>query len=289
MAFAVGGSFVVGTEAGDWLSLTGEQLAPIASIGRASAAVRDPAGALTVACWEPKLERYEDGAWSSIALASPALALAATAKGLVIADAGGGLSLMTGRVPVQELVAPEPVVELAPGGDGLVALLASGKLMTTAWPTGEATLVAIDTHAIGRAHAMFGALVAGAKACGVLDRRRLVAVATPLPDRIAGAAAFSGRGRFLVHTDDGEACIVDDRLNRVAGLAIGDVAGCASGDGDKVLAWTTAGALEVIASDGAHRRIADGDVVLAAPEVGRIGVIAVRRGNKVTRGLVAWT
>src|SRR5215813_2522395 len=78
MAFAVGGSFVVGTESGDWLSLAGDQLAPIASTGRASAAVRDAAGVLTVACWEPKLERYERGAWSSIALAAPAIALAAT-------------------------------------------------------------------------------------------------------------------------------------------------------------------------------------------------------------------
>lgn len=304
VAFAIHGALVIGTDGGDWLSLgSGEQLTALGPTGPVSAAVRDASGTLTVASWEPRLAQLRDGAWVSIALAAPAVALAVTPRGLVLADAGGGLALLAGgsRTPVQELTADEPVLELVPGGAGIVALLASGAVATTAWPQADApaVLAHVDTTAVGRVHALFAGvaggtvLVAGARGCGVLDRGRLVAVASDLGDRIAGAAVFHGHGRALLHTDEGEGCVVDDRLSRTARIAVGVIAGCTPGDGGSVLAWTTSGGLHAIAHDGTHRTLADGGVVLAAPEVGRVGAIAIRwapaSGVRVTRGHVAWT
>jgi hypothetical protein len=303
-AFPIHGSLVIGTDTGAWLSLgSGEQLTAIGSAGPMSAAVQDAAGTLTVASWEPRLAQLRDGAWVSIALAAPAIALAVTPRGLVIADVDGGLSLLAGaaRAPVQELTAGEPVLELVASDAGLVALSCSGAVATTGWPRADApaVLAFVDTTAVGRVHALFPGvrdgtvLVAGARGCGVLDRGRLVAVANDLGDRIAGAAVFRGRGRALLHTDEGDACVVDDRLSRTARTGAGAIAGCTSGDDGSVLAWTTAGGLQAIASDGTHQALVAGAVVLAVPEVGRVGAAAIHwapaTGVRVTRGHVAWT
>src|SRR5262249_46415120 len=79
IAFAIHGTLVVGTDDGEWSTLgPSDQLVPAASTGRSSAAVCDANGTLTIASWEPKLTQYRDGTWTSIALAAPALALAAT-------------------------------------------------------------------------------------------------------------------------------------------------------------------------------------------------------------------
>ena len=306
VAFAIHGSLVIGTDTGDWLSLgSGEQLTAMASTGPVSAAVQDASGMLTVASWEARLAqlRNRDEDWLSIALAAPAIALAATPRGLVIGDADGGLSLLAGAAgtPLQELTAGEPVLALLPGGAGIVALLANGMVATTGWPepAAPAVLASVDTTAVGRVHAMFPGirdgtvLVAGARGCGVLDRGRLIAVASDLGDRVAGAAVFRARGRALLHTDDGEGCVVDERLSRTARIAAAGIAGCTPGPDGSVLAWTMSGALREIDSDGTHQALADGGVVLAAPEVGRIGVIAIHwaaaTGVRVTRGHAAWS
>jgi len=311
MAFALHGSLVIGTDVGEWFSLgAGVELEALAAIGPASAAVCDATGALTVASWEPRLARLRGGVWSTIALAAPAVALAALRRGLVIADASGGISLLAGasHAPVQELAAGEPVLALARGGgagpgdgDGIVALLAGGAIAVSGWPgqAAPAALAPVDASAIGRVHAVFPGivdgtvLVAGARGLGLLDRGRLVAVAGDLGDRIAGAAVFGGRGRALVHTDAGDAWIVDGRLSRMARTAPGAIAGCSPGDDGTVLAWTTGGVLQAIGSDGAHRTLAADGVVLAAPEVGRIGAIAIHwataTGVRVTRGHTTWT
>ena len=304
-AFAIRGSLVIGTDAGEWSMLdAGEQLVPLPATGPVSAVVEDATGTLTVACWEPRLEQLNDPsrAWSEIALAAPAVALAATPRGLVIADTSGGLSLLGGdaHVPVHELTSPEPVVALQPMDQGLVVLAASGAVEVTPWPGQDGPLTPISTASIGRAHALFPGirrgtvLVAGARGLGVLEQKRLVAVTTDLGDRISGAAVFAEHGRAFVYADDGEAWIVDDGLGRPARVRLGDVevAGCVPGADGTVLAWTTDGALYVIGYDGASWRIADGGVVLAAPEIDRIGTIAIhwtpQGGARVTRGHVAW-
>lgn len=305
-AFAIHGAFVIGTDAGDWFSLgPGDELAAVASTGPVSAVVQDAAGMLTVASWESRLMQLREGAWTPLALAAPALALAVTPRGLVIADAGGGLSLLAdaSRAPVQELSADQPVVALAPRGGGIAALLATGAVAVSAWPgAAAAALEVIDTSATGRVHALFplapamaggGVLVAGARGYGLLDGARLVTVASDPGFRVAGVAVFGAHRRALLHSDEGDACIVDERLSRTARLAIGAIAGCTSGDDGGALAWTAAGALYAIDHLGAHRKLADGDVVLGAPDVGRIGAIAIRWapawGVRVTRGHVAWS
>ncbi len=302
-AFAIGSSLVIGTDAGEWLTLgTGDVLSPLPATGPVSAVVDDGAGTITVACWEPVLKQLRAGAWTELSLSAPAVALAVTAKGLVIADTSGGLSTLAGasRVPVQELTATEPVVALEPTEDGLVVLAASGSVEATVWPGQEGGLAPVNTASIGRAHALFPGirrgtvLVAGARGIAVLDRQRLVAVTTDLGDRVGGAAVFHDRGRAFLHADSGEAWIVDEGLGRPARVRLGDaeVAGCASGADGTVLAWTTDGALHVVGHDGASWRVADRDVVLAAPEVARAGSIAIHwtpsTGAHVTRGHVAW-
>jgi hypothetical protein len=302
-AFAIGGSLVIGTDAGEWLTLdSGDALHALPSTGPVSAVVEDSAGTITVACWEPVLKQLRDRVWDDLSLSAPAVALAATPRGLVIADTGGGLSLLAGssRVPVQELTAPEPVVALEATEDGLVVLAASGSVEATVWPGQEGGLAPVNTAAIGRAHALFPGirrgtvLVAGARGIAVLDRQRLIAVTTDLGDRVGGAAVFRDRGRAFLHADNGEAWIVDEGLGRPALVRLGDaeVAGCAPGTDGTVLAWTTDGALHVVGHDGASWRVADRDVVLAAPEVARAGSIAIHwtpsTGAHVTRGHVAW-
>jgi hypothetical protein len=304
-AFAIRGSLVIGTDAGEWSTLgADDQLVPLPATGPVSAAIEDASGTLTVACWEPRLEQLDDPsrAWSEIALGAPAVALAATPRGLVIADTSGGLSLLAGgaHLPVHVLTAPEPVVALQPMEQGLVVLAASGAVEVTTWPGHDGPLAPVSTASIGRAHALFPGirrgtvLVAGARGLGVLEQKRLVAVTTDLGDRIGGAAVFADHGRAFVYADDGEAWIVDDALGRPARVRLGDaeVAGCVPGPDGTVLVWTTEGVLYVVGHDGASWRIADGGVVLAAPEVGRIGSIAIHwtplGGARVTRGHVAW-
>lgn len=302
-AFAIRGSLVIGTDNGEWSTLgAGEQLVPLPGTGPVSAVIDDGAGTLTVACWEPKLEQLRDGAWSQIALSAPAVALASTPRGLVIADTGGGLSVLAGssRVPLQELTSTEPVVALQPAAQGLVVLAASGAVEVTTWPGQEGALVPVSTASIGRAHALFPGiragtvLVAGARGLGVLEQKRLVAVTTDLGDRVSGASVFAGHARAFVFGDDGGSWIVDESLGRPARVRLGaaEVAGCVPGADGTVLAWTTDGVLHVVGHDGASWRVAEDSVVLAAPEVGRIGTIAIHwtpvSGARVSRGHVAW-
>jgi hypothetical protein len=303
-AFTLRGSLVIGTDRGEWLSVTsGDRLEPLADTGPVSDAVDHGDGTLTVACWAPMLKQLRNGTWTDLALSAPATALAMTPRGLVLADTGGGISLLAGtsRVPVQELTSPEPLVALLALDDGLVALGASGSLEVTAWPGGETSLTPVHTGSIGRAHAIFPGLrrgtafVAGARGLGVLERQRLTSVSTDLGDRIAGVAVFVERARAFAYADNGDAWIVDEGLARPARVRLGDgkVAGAVAGTDGTVLAWTTDGVLHVVGHDGASWRIADGGVVLALPEPNQIrGSIAIHwtaaGGARVSRGHVAW-
>lgn len=303
-AFAQRGSPVIATDAGEWLAIAaGDRLESLPATGPISDVVEAPDGTLTVACWEPVLKQLRDGAWTELALSSPATALAVTARGLVIADTSGGLSLLAGssRVPVQEVLAPEPIVALQPHDGGVVGVGASGSLEVTPWPGADGGLVAIHTGSIGRAHAIFPGirpgttLVAGARGLGILEKQRLMSVTTELGDRVSGVAVFADRGRALVYADSGEAWIVDEGLVRATKVRLGDaeVAGAAAGTDGTVLVWTTRGALHVVGHDGASWLVTDGGVVLALPEPERTrGSIAIHwsasGGARVTRGHVAW-
>jgi hypothetical protein len=303
-AFAHRGSLVIGTDSGEWLSLgSGERLVALPETGPISDAVESPDGTVTVACWEPVLKQLRDGAWIDLALSAPATALAVTPRGLVIADTGGGLSLLAGasRVPVQELSGPEPIMSLQAIDGGLVALGASGSVEVTDWPGGEPVLMPVHTGSIGRAHAIFPglrpgtALVAGARGIAVLERQRLASATTALSDRISGVAVFANRGRAFIYADNGDAWIIEDGLGRPSRVQLGnaEVAGAAPGADGTVLAWTTDGALHVVGHDGASWRVTDGGVVLAVPEPDTArGSIAIHwtaaDGARVTRGHVAW-
>lgn len=303
-AFSLRGSLVIGTDSGEWLSVAaGESLVPLDETGPISDAVDHGDGTLSVACWAPVLKQLKNGVWTDLALSAPGTALAVTPRGLVIADTGGGLSLLAGssRVAVQELTSPEAVVALLPVEDGLVALGASGSIEVTTWPGTEGGLTPVHTGSIGRAHAIFPglrrgtAMVAGARGVGILERQRLTSVSTDLGDRIGGVAVFADRGRAFLHADNGDAWIVDEGLARPARVRLGDskVAGATQGADGTVLAWTTDGVLHVVGHDGASWRITEGGVVLALPEPNQIrGSIAIHwsdsTGARVSRGHVAW-
>lgn len=303
-AFPHGGTLVIATDDGEWLRLgAGDGLEPMFSTGPVSDVAVESDGTLTVASWEPRLSQLRAGVWSTIALSAPATAIATTPRGLVIADTGGGLSLLAGaaRVPVQELASPEPILSLVWSG-GLVALGASGALEVTTWPVVEGGLSPIHTGSIGRAHAIFGgirpgtALVAGARGLAVLDadatRPRILSVTTDLKERVAGGAVFADRQRALVYADSGEAWIVDESLVRATPVRVTGVAGAAANPDGTVLVWTTDGALHVVGTDGATWRVTGDGVVLAAADPGRTGSIAIHwtaaGGTRVTRGHVAW-
>lgn len=302
-AFTLRGSLVIGTDRGEWFSVTsGDQLEPLADTGPIADVILAD-GTISVACWAPVLKQLRGVVWTDLALSAPATAIASTPRGLVIADTGGGLSLLAGmsRVPVQELTSPEVVVTLLPLEDGVVALGTSGTIEVSTWPGSEGGLVPVNTAAIGRAHAIFPGLrrgtvfAAGARGLGLVERQRLVASATDFPDRIAGVAVFAEKSRAFVYADSGEAWIVDESLARPARVRLGDgrIAGAAAGTDGTVLAWTTDGVLHVVAHDGASWRIADGGVVLALPEPNQIrGSIAIHwsesTGVRVSRGHVAW-
>lgn len=302
-AFTLRGSLVIGTDRGEWFSASaGDRLEPLADTGPVADAI-EAEGTLSVACWAPVLKQLRGVVWTDLALTAPATALASTPRGLVLADTGGGVSLLAGtsRVPVQELTASEVLVSMLPLDEGLVALGASGTVEVSTWPGSEGPLVPVNTGSLGRVHALFPGIrrgtvfVAGARGLGLVERQRLGAVATDLGDRIAGAAVFAERGRAFVHADSGEAWILDESLARPARVRLGDapVAGATAGGDGTVLAWTTDGVLHVIAHDGASWRIADGNVVLALPEPNQIrGSIAIHwtesSGLRISRGHVAW-
>lgn len=313
-AFALRGDLVIGTDTGEWLALgAGDRLTPLPPTGPVSDAIDHGDGMLSVACWAPVLMQLRQpwrpgsGSWTELALSAPATALALTPRGLVIADTGGGLSLLAGtsRVPVQELTSPEPLVSLLGAEGGVVALGASGALEVTAWPGAEGGLVPVHTGSIGRAHALFPGIragsvfVAGARGLAVLDvhplRPRLASVTTELSERVSGVVVFADRARAFVHADDGAAWIVDEGLARAVRVRLegADVAGAAPGADGTVLVWTTDGTLHVVGHDGASWRVTEGGVVLAVPELDRAaGSIAIHwsasGGARVTRGHVAW-
>lgn len=302
-AFSLRGSLVIGTDRGEWLVGSGDRLEPLADTGPVSDAVDHGDGTLSVACWAPVLKQLRSGTWTDLSLSAPATALAITPRGLVVADTSGGISLLAGtsRVPVQELISPEPILSLLALDDSLVALGASGTLEVTTWPGTEGALTPVHTGSIGRAHALFPglrrgtALVAGARGLGVLERQRLGAVSTDFGDRIAGVAVFVERARAFAYADNGDAWIVDDGLARIARVRLGEskVAGAVAGTDGTVLVWTTDGVLHVVGHDGASWRIAEGGVVLALPEPNQIrGSIAIHwtaaGGVRLSRGHVAW-
>jgi len=269
-AFVVEGSLVIGSDAGAWSRVGSDgHLAALPSTGRVSAWTQDARGVVTVACYAPRLEQLTSDAWTSIALSTPALALAATPRGLVLADTSGGIALLSGvsRVPVQEHTASEPVVELIAIGGGLAMLSNGGTVFVTTWPGQEGTLVPVATGAIGRAHAMWPgiasgtAIVAGASGVGVLEERRFAAVVTDLGERIAGVAPV-GRSRAIMLGDTGNAWVVDERLARRSRVQCSDLVGAAAA-GDHALGWTRDGALYSIDGDGRAERLAARDVVLA--------------------------
>jgi hypothetical protein len=300
VAFAVNGTLVVGSDEGEWGSLAGSAVTELPSTGQISACVQDVSGVVTAACWEPRLEQLRDGAWTSIALSAPALALAATDHGLVLADTSGGIARLAGasHVPMQELTSHEPIVELVGCGGGIAALSMSGTVSVAPWPATDGPLVPVATHAIGRVHAIWPGirpgtvLVAGATGLGVLEHRRLVAVATDFGEPIAGATVVHGRA--LIWGDRGGAWIIDERLARVARVRPGaSVLVGATAIGDRALGWTTDGAL--YAFDGSAEggtRLAFGDIVLAVPDVDKVSVIAVRwtphGGTRATREVIGW-
>jgi hypothetical protein len=304
-AFPHGGTVVIATDDGEWLRLgSNDALEPMSTTGPMSDVVAESDGTVTVACWTPELRQLRDGTWSTISLSAPATALASTPRGIVIADASGGLALLSGaaRVPVQELTSPEPILSLVWAGS-LVALGASGTVEVTTWPVVEGGLVAIHTGTIGRAHAIFDgirpgtAIIAGARGLAILDadgqRPRLRAVSSGLEERVSGAAVFADRQRALVYGDNGDGWIVDESLVRAnpVRLSAGILGATTSSDGT-VLVWTADGALHTIGHDGATWRVTGDGVVLAVADPGRTGTLAIHwtpsGGTRVTRGHVAW-
>ncbi len=289
----------VGSDGGEWATVTAaNELGALPSTGPFGAAVVDASGTLTVACWGTSVKQLRDAAWSEIVLGAPTLALADTARGLFAGDADGGLTIVptTSRIPVQEQSLGEPVVALQSTGDAIVALGTSGKVTACG-----ATLVAVDTSAIGRVHALFpgvrtgSAIVAGTEGYAVLvtgDRAALAAVVVDGP-ALRGVAPFHDRERALIYADGGDAWIADAGLARVARLRVRVVGAAATPDGT-VLAWTGDGELHVVAHDGAIRRIGERDIVLAAADLERAGgYIAIHwsasDGARVSRGRSAWT
>lgn len=277
--------------------LLGEVGAPesLPPTGEVSAAASDGT-LLAVATWDGKLHRLEGDAWRSIDVDQPILALAYTSKGLVLADAGGGLSLLggTASVPIQEMAAQDPIVELARADDGLLAIAAGGGLVTSKWPGVEgARLTDADTELIGRAHALFATageavIVAGAGGVGVWHGARLVATSVELDERVRSAAVFANGSRMCFVTDAGSAYVADQNLARVVRARGGGsfIGAAASADG-AALAWTADGALYAISADGAAAKLPAANVVLAAR-----GNLAVHwtaaQGVKITRGVAAW-
>jgi hypothetical protein len=230
--------------------------------------------------------------------------MAATSRGLVLADAEGGVSRLSGAtgggVPVQELRAEAPLVELLALDEGLLGLDAEGALVTTAWPHGQAALSAVNCAPIGRVHALFpgphggSALVAGAHGVALFERGRLACITSELGARVSGAVCFGASRRVLLHGDDGEAWILDERLSRLSSAvrpSLGSaIAGVAPGAGDTALAWTADGGLYALASSGAARLLVSGDVVLARLD-DRGGALAVHwspsGGVRCTRALAS--
>ncbi len=335
MVCATRDGLVIGSDAGEWCAVVGDrstsggaarsgdagpcELRPLPATGPVSAAAVDAAGVLNVVCWEASVKQLRDGSWTDVALGAVPLALVQLASSdaggsvthdglaragvtaLVAGDTSGGLLIVptTARIPVQELTAPEPIVELHALPEALVVLGARGALGVTGWPrVADAPLVSVATASIGHVYAAFagmraGTLVlAGARGIGILEHGRVTGV-SELADRIRTVAAFRGHDRACLVTDAGDAWLVDTTLARVGRLQIGDpLAGAVAAPDGSVLAWTQHGTLHVVERDGKTTRVAEHDVVLGAPDPadphGYLAVHWTPTSTRITKGRATW-
>lgn len=295
---------VLATEAGEWFAIEANgELTALDPTRPFAAAIVDTTGVVTVACWDGSIKQLRSKtAWEPPLLVASPIALAATDRGVVAGNASGRLTLVPrGRSPVKELVTTAPIVELAASDTALVVLDASGLLTTTSWPIrSEAGLVPIDTAAVGRPFALSPGITSSTliaiceSGIAIVDGSELSAVVAQ--PAVRTVVAFRGVDRACVVTDTGEALIVDGSLVRVAAIQLAGVAieGAAPWFDGHVLAWTTDGDLLAVAVDGSVRRLAEGDVVLAAqnPEQAT-DYIAVHwtTGDRarVSRGRAVWS
>jgi len=299
---------VIGTEAGEWFEIgDGDALVALPPTGPFAVAIVDPSGTVTVACWDESIQQLRGRSWEPRRVAEPAIALAVTERGLIVGDAAGNLTLVPpgARLRGEQLAAGAPVLELGVAGVSLVMIDAHGRLAVTAWPLrGDGALVALDTDALGRPFALCpGARAAtliaiGERGIGVVDGARLTDVVEARGVR--AVAAFRGHDRACVVADGGAAWLVDAQLARVAPIRIpgggAGIEGTAAGLDGSLLAWTADGGLYAIGPDGAVRRLAEGDIVLAMPDCDDredpSAHIAVHwtadAGPRVSRGSAAW-
>lgn len=295
---------VLATEAGEWFAIeANDELTALDPTGPFAAATVDATGVVTVACWDGSIKQLRSKtAWEPPLLVASPIALAATPRGVVAGNASGRLMVVPrGRSPVKELIATAPVVELAASDSTLVVLDASGLLAMTSWPVrGDAGLVPIDTAAVGRPFALCPGITSSTLIAiceggiAIVDGGELSAVVAQSDVRTV--VAFRGADRACVVTDAGQAWIADGSLVRVSAIQLAGVTieGAAPWFDGHVLAWTTDGDLLAVAVDGSLRRLAEGDVVLAAqnPEQAT-DYIAVHwttgHGARVSRGRAVWS
>jgi len=228
--------------------------------------------------------------WEYRQLPSPALALCEGSDGLYAGTATGAiLRLCEDRAePLCQL--REPIIALAAVDDTFVALGAQGLLgRVSLAKASRGALTWLESGSVGRAIAFFPADdsdcvgLVGATRFGVIDlvSGRVTACPETWEQGIRNIV-FLGPQRwpYGVLTDCGEMLLVSSSLDSVrpAPLPAGAVVrGCCGTLGNGLaVAWTREGRLYRITSvDRPCECIVDGEVVLAAPIIGRSAIAAI--------------
>ncbi len=160
LALAARGSIFIATDSGACFRASRGKsflIHRLPDLDGASAPAVDSSGTLWIGLFDGVIATPRDDEWAYHATDAVVLSLAATPWGLAVGDASGTVSLREPPAPpIAKVVLGEPVVELMPFDQGIVALGASGGLWRIEQPSGVFSAAAISTHtALGRPVGLF--------------------------------------------------------------------------------------------------------------------------------------
>lgn len=269
------------TDAGEWLAcrLDGSGLLrspALPQLPPCAAFAMDTDGSLVVGHYDGLVARLRDDDWEYYPSDTAVLAMAASERGVLVADEAGGVSLLTAGLEPTALTLPEPITDICVvRGYGPVLLAASGTLWAARWPAESALQPLTLPAALGRPRGLLtldGALgIAGTHHLAVYDLEGgTTRVSAAMPSGFR-SAVMGNRDTIWALSDGGEVYSLDlptmklrqHRLGRSAQPVLGVRALPDRG----ALCFTADGELFRISKDRGIRRLVGEGIVLAFPAV----------------------
>lgn len=270
-------TFIV-TDRDEWIGVGENDLHPgLTPLAGYADAIINAREELLIGMYEPMVVRLRGARWEYLPMEAPALCLASCSAGDVAGTAAGGVVRAASNSGRALLRVREPVVGLAPLGNGLVVLGSRGMLgRCSLIGDSDPELKWLDARELGRPIGLFTA--AELDHVGVMSNDRLGILGTSSERVDIGAFRFeqgvrdvtfvgAGTHPYAVLTDAGELFMVSVNLSEARLVRFPEevsIAGfCDSGGWGSVVAWTHAGQLYAVSASGRVQQIARDRVVLA--------------------------